>query len=225
MLRACFVLPTYVALFAAPTGGSGDGNKSPRKNIPMPKDLGPDEEPAPKQDPFVPAAVRTQQLEELFRQFDLDDGGAIGADELMMLGQMRRTTGQKVGTWTKEMNQRMVARMTKDKGASGDINMQVCDRLGLAVVTLSVLTLFFPQEFVAFFDQQLPFDHGGWKEEMDKFFIVARKCREMKMKGTPLPDGGGPKRGIGSRVEKTLRDSNSPRSSPKTADRYSRFGE
>jgi len=89
--------------------------------------------------------------------------------------------------------------------------------------------LLLTQEFVVFFDQQLPFDHDGWKEEMDKFFIVAIKCREMKMKGTPLPDGGGPKRGIGSRVETTMRNS-SPKAargstSPKSGDRYSRFGE
>jgi len=111
--------------FAAPAGGgNGNANFLPRKEVPMPKDLGPDPTASPKQDPFVPAAVRTKQLQELFRQFDLDDGGAIGADELMMLGQMRRTTGQKVGTWSKEMNQRMVTRMTKDKGASGDIILE-----------------------------------------------------------------------------------------------------
>lgn len=65
---------------------------------------------------------------------------------------------------------------------------------------------------------------------MDKFFVVARKCREMKMKGTPLPDGGGPKRGIESRVELTMRSSSSARVdkgsvSPKGVDRYARFGE
>lgn len=126
LLCCCRPSLIYCHGFAAPVGGgSGNGNRSPRKNVPMPVDLGPDQKLAPKKDPFVPAAERTKQLQDLFRQFDLDDGGSIGADELMMLGQMRRTTGQKVGTWTKEMNQRMVTRMTKDRGASGDINMAV----------------------------------------------------------------------------------------------------
>jgi len=75
--------------------------------------------------PFVDKSTRQKQLRSLFELFDLDDGGTIGKDELMLLGQTRRSTGQKQGTWTEDMNQRLLVRMTADKGRSGMIKTEV----------------------------------------------------------------------------------------------------
>jgi len=73
----------------------------------------------------VDKSTRQKQLRSLFELFDLDDGGTIGKDELMLLGQTRRSTGQKQGTWTEDMNQRLLVRMTADKGRSGMIKTEV----------------------------------------------------------------------------------------------------
>ena len=42
---------------------------------------------------------------------DLDRSGAVGEEELRVLGQARRKLGQKSGEWTKEMNQRLLQKM------------------------------------------------------------------------------------------------------------------
>ncbi len=46
----------------------------------------------------------------LFRRFDIDGSGTIEATELKMLGNMRRTLGHRVETWTDEKNETLIAR-------------------------------------------------------------------------------------------------------------------
>jgi len=81
---------------------------------------------------------------------------------------------------------------------------------------------------VAFFDQQLPFDHVGFTEEMDKLFVVARKARDLA--------GGRPKNARrseepSSRASLMMDRSSSPATSPRgrgkteiSEDRFVRFG-
>ena len=76
-------------------------------------------------------------LLQVFNAFDIDQGGTIGEDELLQLGQARRQSGQASGEWTANRNRRLIARMTKDNGASGNIT---------------------ESEFVSYFDDILPGD-------------------------------------------------------------------
>jgi Ca2+-binding EF-hand superfamily protein len=62
---------------------------------------------------------REKKLREVFQAFDLDGDGAIGAEELLVLGQQRRKLGQKSGEWTKEMNMRLMKKL--DKNGDGKV--------------------------------------------------------------------------------------------------------
>lgn len=84
---------------------------------------------------FAASRLRTGRLREVFKMFDIDNGGTIGEDELLELGIARRKTGQASGEWTRERNARLIARMTKDGGRSGEVT---------------------ESEFVDYFDQVLP---------------------------------------------------------------------
>jgi Ca2+-binding EF-hand superfamily protein len=99
--------------------------------------------------------TRADKLREVFNAFDIDRGGTIGEDELLQLGQARRKTGQATGEWTVQRNRRLIARMTEDNGASGNIT---------------------ESEFVGYFDDILPGDPDSFERETDNFLKVAQMC-------------------------------------------------
>ena len=63
----------------------------------------------------APQDQRIYALQQVYREFDLDHGGDVGADELLALGKARRVLGQKPGEWTQEQNKRVLQRMNADK--------------------------------------------------------------------------------------------------------------
>jgi len=106
------------------------------------------------------SAIRSHVIGEVFDLFDLDGLGTVQADELLLLGQARRTLGQKTGTWDEEKNKKFMAKIDKD--GSGD-----CDR----------------DEFVAHFSKALPFDQDQFSTIMHQFMGVARDVRGRKQRG------------------------------------------
>ena len=44
----------------------------------------------------------------MFKEFDLDGGGVIEANELMQIGKTRRNLGHKTDTWTEEKNSNLM---------------------------------------------------------------------------------------------------------------------
>eukprot|EP00658_Telonema_sp_P-2_P053533 TRINITY_DN4209_c0_g2_i2.p1 TRINITY_DN4209_c0_g2~~TRINITY_DN4209_c0_g2_i2.p1 ORF type:complete len:528 (-),score=129.65 TRINITY_DN4209_c0_g2_i2:53-1636(-) len=60
-------------------------------------------------------ARREAALRKVYQEFDLDGGGDVGDDELLVLGQTRRKLGQKSGSWTKGMNDSLMAKIGTDK--------------------------------------------------------------------------------------------------------------
>ena len=55
--------------------------------------------------------TRRNRLIQVFRQFDLDQSGFIAPSELLKLGKARRSLGQKGGSWTREKNDALIAKM------------------------------------------------------------------------------------------------------------------
>ena len=88
---------------------------------------------SPRSTPDEGEVYRRSQLEKVFRAFDIDGGGGIGADELFELGTARRRLGHKGGAWTVEQNERTIAKMKN--GRPGEVECA---------------------EFVRFFDETLP---------------------------------------------------------------------
>jgi len=60
-------------------------------------------------------------MAKVHKLFDIDNGGYIEAEELLALGKMRRSLGQKQGEWTKEMNDRFMAKL--DSSGDGKLEM------------------------------------------------------------------------------------------------------
>lgn len=48
---------------------------------------------------------------KVFQAFDLDNSGYVEAEELQLLGQQRKTLGQKERVWTQERNAKLIAKM------------------------------------------------------------------------------------------------------------------
>lgn len=105
---------------------------------------------------------RIAKLKEVFKCFDLDQSGLLGRDELMIIGQERRKSGQGGGgEWTTLKNDRMLAKITAkgDKGLSGNITRD---------------------EFVAYFDQILPPDDTAFNQECQNFLGAAEQAQKTK---------------------------------------------
>eukprot|EP00658_Telonema_sp_P-2_P023334 TRINITY_DN19347_c0_g1_i3.p1 TRINITY_DN19347_c0_g1~~TRINITY_DN19347_c0_g1_i3.p1 ORF type:complete len:1234 (-),score=409.87 TRINITY_DN19347_c0_g1_i3:112-3777(-) len=99
---------------------------------------------------------RAGMLREVFKAFDIDSGGTIGSEELLALGKARRATGQASGDWTEQRNARLIARMTGDQGASGEVT---------------------ENEFVTYFDDVLSSSPEEFDREIKNFMTVAEKVR------------------------------------------------
>ena len=52
----------------------------------------------------------------MYREFDLDGDGTVGASEMLALGKYRREMGQKGGEWTQAKNDYMMTAMGAKKG-------------------------------------------------------------------------------------------------------------
>merc|ERR1711865_759149 len=99
-------------------------------------------------------AYRQQRLSEVFVQFDYDESGSIETHELLLLGQARRSTGQKSGEWSPDRNRRLVDQMDTNKdGLIGQM------------------------EFVHYFNESLPREKEAFDEVIEQFMIVAEQVR------------------------------------------------
>jgi len=100
-------------------------------------------------------------LETIYRIFDLDESGQVGFEEMLALGQARRSLGQKKGDWTREMNQRMMERMNADD--EGMISLR---------------------NFADFFEAALPIDETIFQETIKQFQSCAETCNMKKTDNT-----------------------------------------
>ena len=57
---------------------------------------------------------RQAELRKVYREFDLEGSGDVGADELLLLGQTRRKLGQKGGQWTAQNNANLMQKIGPD---------------------------------------------------------------------------------------------------------------
>jgi len=111
---------------------------------------------------------REKKLREVFQAFDIDGDGAIGAEELLVLGQQRRKLGQKSGEWTKEMNTRLMKKL--DRNGDGQVLVR---------------------EFVDFFDEQLPSLNSMFYHHCDAFLQVAQSLGKASVPAVePAPAAG-----------------------------------
>jgi len=97
---------------------------------------------------------REASLKEVFRMFDLDGEGTVDAKELQALGQARRSTGQKAGTWTPEQNARLLKSMDTDGDGTIDEG-----------------------EFCTFFAAKLPSDPDTFNTTIEQFKEVAKSLQ------------------------------------------------
>lgn len=58
---------------------------------------------------------RKRRLAEIYKEFDLDGNGEVGADELLALGKTRRFLGHKGGEWTEHQNRNLLRNMGADQ--------------------------------------------------------------------------------------------------------------
>ena len=107
------------------------------------------------------SGARQAQLSQVFAEFDVDQSGHIEAAELLALGRARRALGHKSGEWTREMNDRMIAKMA-----------------GPRTTQVSLL------DFVSYFDRNLPTDDAAFAATIVQFLDVAEAVREKKEAGT-----------------------------------------
>ena len=100
---------------------------------------------------------RLNELRRVYREFDLDGGGDVGEDELLQLGQTRRKLGQKEGTWTVEMNDRLMKKIGMNRNRS------------------------LPEDnFVKYFESSLSSDETEFNHTIKQFMECASACRRRK---------------------------------------------
>jgi len=104
-------------------------------------------------------SYRENNLRKVYQEFDLDGGGDVGDDELLLLGQTRRKLGQKSGSWTKAMNDSLMAKIGVDKNGSIPEN-----------------------NFVNYFHETLASDKPEFIRTIDQFMECAKACRKTKIK-------------------------------------------
>ena len=100
---------------------------------------------------------RAQRLGEVFSVFDLDHGGSITEDELFELGSERRRMGQASGSWTREMNRRLMKKLDKDN--TGAVSKS---------------------EFCDYFAESLPKEREPFDDSMEQFLRAAKACIRKK---------------------------------------------
>jgi tellurite resistance protein len=94
----------------------------------------------------------------VYQEFDLDGGGDVGDDELLVLGQTRRKLGQKEGSWTKGMNDTLMNKIGKDRNGNLPAN-----------------------NFVKYFDGSLAGVRAEFDKTIEQFMECARACRKTKI--------------------------------------------
>ena len=94
------------------------------------------------------------ELRVVYREFDLDGSGRVGAEEMLALGQARRKLGQKKGEWTHEMNMNLMKIMGMDQNEHVSMD-----------------------NFVEYFDSKLPRNQNDFELNMAQFLHVARDLR------------------------------------------------
>ena len=104
-----------------------------------------------------PNRYRERKLANVFKRFDLDSSGAIEAAELMILGQARRELAHRSGTWTKDMNAKLVS--TMDRNGDGKISLD---------------------EFTRYFNSSLPPARDDFDAHVSNFLQVADTVRKAK---------------------------------------------
>jgi len=102
---------------------------------------------------------REMALRRIYREFDLNGDGTVGADEMLALGQWRRKMAQKGGTWTKSQNDYM---MTAMGAIDGQVSMD---------------------NFVKFFKEKLAVT--TFKTEIEQFSRCAAELKASKDKVVP----------------------------------------
>jgi len=85
----------------------------------------------------------------------------VDAAELLALGRARRALGHKRGDWTKEMNDRMIARM------AGEGSLSVTEG-----------------DFASYFDRTLASEDAAFAATIVEFLDVAHSLKEKKEEGT-----------------------------------------
>jgi hypothetical protein len=95
---------------------------------------------------------RQAALRRVFAAFDHHGGGGgtVDSKELFALGTARRSVGHRAGTWTEEMNRKLIARM--DANGDGEID---------------------EGEFVQHFNRALPQDRGEFEAVVGEFMEAA----------------------------------------------------
>jgi len=97
---------------------------------------------------------RAAELQQAFKQFDIDGDSTIGFDELLALGKEHHKNQGK-GEWTPWHNGQLLAKITTDFGRSGNIKMN---------------------EFVAYFTKSLPRNDEKFRAEMQSFAQAAKNA-------------------------------------------------
>ena len=103
---------------------------------------------------------RAAELLKVYRAFDVDGDGSVGAAEMMALGRCRRSlVGQKQGEWTKDMNENLM----KSMGVGNDTNIAA-------------------EHFVEHFEIEMPSADAEFREVVGQFMVCAEACAAAKAK-------------------------------------------
>jgi len=106
------------------------------------------------------AKWRHAELQRCFEAFDGNGNGVVDVSELMLLGRMRRTLGQKHGTWTAEKNERLLRAL--DPHATGAVGAQ---------------------RFIEYFNAKLPVDEIEFMKSTKQFMQVAAAVQSVRQSG------------------------------------------
>lgn len=104
---------------------------------------------------------RQAELQRCFEAFDADSSGAVDVSELLLLGRMRRTLGQKPGEWTNEKNDRFI---------------RALDPEGRNLIQAP--------RFVEYFNAKLPQDQQEFLRATRQFLQVAAAVQVMRHSGS-----------------------------------------